>query len=174
MVAAMVLAGVAPSAAEPARRVEEVVFTSGDVELAGRLWLPEGRGPHAALVFIPGSGRSIRDLELDPDPVPFHFVDAGVAFLAWDKRGVRDSGGEFAPLSDEDPVAQLERLRLLASDAAALSSASGTSELLTSGTSSMVAIEATLSTSRSSSRRRTRTTSRTRSSRAASTPRSRR
>lgn len=100
-------------------RVEEIRFRSGDIELAGRLWLPDGPGPHPAAIFLPGSGQSIRDLQLDPDPVPHRFVGHGVAFLAWDKRGVRDSGGVFEPLSDNDPDAQLARLRLLASDAAA-------------------------------------------------------
>lgn len=99
--------------------VEEVRFASGGVELAGRLWLPDGPGPHAAMVFLPGSGRSIRDLDRDPDPVPPHFTRRGIAFLAWDKRGVRDSGGEFEPVPDSDAEAQLARLRLLASDAAA-------------------------------------------------------
>lgn len=99
--------------------VEEVRFASGDIELAGRLWLPPGPGPHPAAVFLPGSGQSIRNLDLDPDPVPFRFVEQGMAFLAWDKRGVRDSGGAFEPLSDTDEQAQLARLRLLAADGAA-------------------------------------------------------
>ena len=60
-----------------------------------------------------------RNLDLDADPVPFHFVAQNVAFLAWDKRGVRDSGGVFEPLADDDADAQLARLRLLAADAAA-------------------------------------------------------
>ncbi len=107
------------SGTEPTMVIEEITFKSGDVELAGRLWLPEGAGPHPAVVFIPGSGRSIRNLDLDPDPVPYHFVERGIAMLAWDKRGVRDSGGEFEPLSDDDTDAQLARLRLLAADAGA-------------------------------------------------------
>ncbi len=122
LVAVLVLIGPSLDFAEAGPdkvRVEEVSFQSGGVTLAGRLWLPEGPGPHAALVFVPGSGRSIRNLDLDPDPVPFHFVEAGVAFLAWDKRGVRDSGGTFEPLSDDDTEAQLDRLALLATDAAA-------------------------------------------------------
>ncbi len=111
--------GAREPATETRARVEEVVFESGGIQLAGRLWLPVEGGPHPAVVFIPGSGRSIRDLQLDPDPVPFHFTREGVAFLAWDKRGVRDSEGVFEPLDDADPRAQLARLRLLASDASA-------------------------------------------------------
>ncbi len=108
-----------PSVGAADLRIEEVRFASGDIELAGRLWLPEGEGPHPAVVFVPGSGKSIRDLQLDPDPVPHRFVAEGVAFLAWDKRGVRDSEGVFEPLDDTDPEAQLARLSLLARDAAA-------------------------------------------------------
>ena len=111
--------GAREPATETRARVEEVVFESGEIQLAGRLWLPVEGGPHPAVVFIPGSGRSIRDLQLDPDPVPFHFTREGVAFLAWDKRGVRDSEGVFEPLDDSDPRAQLARLRLLATDASA-------------------------------------------------------
>ncbi len=108
------------SKSEPKVIIEEIIFRNGDVELAGRLWLPVGEGPHPAVVFIPGSGHSIRNLDLDPDPVPFHFVEKGIAMLAWDKRGVRDSGGEFVPLPDGDEtVAQIARLRLLAEDVAA-------------------------------------------------------
>lgn len=103
----------------PPMNIEEVTFQSGDIQLAGRLWLPDAEGPHPAVIFIPGSGRSIRNLDLDPDPVPFHMVVAGLAMLAWDKRGVRDSGGEFEPLSDDDPDEQVSRLRLLAEDAGA-------------------------------------------------------
>ena len=118
------LVAVAPAEAsdrpsDPSIEVREVTFDSGGVELAGRLWLPGGPGPHPAAVFIPGSGRSIRNLDLDPDPVPFHLVEQGVAFLAWDKRGVRDSGGAFEPLAETDADAQLARLRLLAADAVA-------------------------------------------------------
>ena len=71
---ALVLISLLPAGVAEARepstqdsaRVEEVVFPSGEIELAGRLWLPAEAGPHPAIVFIPGSGRSIRDLQLDP------------------------------------------------------------------------------------------------------------
>jgi dipeptidyl aminopeptidase/acylaminoacyl peptidase len=100
-------------------KIEEISFESGDVELAGRLWLPDGPGPYAAAVFIPGSGQSIRHLDQDPDPLPHHLAEMGLALLAWDKRGVGDSGGKFEQLSDTDIEAQLRRLRELASDARA-------------------------------------------------------
>ncbi len=105
--------------AEGSGTTHEVAIPSGDIKLAGRLWLPDGDGPHPAVVFIHGSGQSIRDLELDPDPVPAHLVEAGVAFLAYDKRGVRDSGGVFEPLPDVGVAAQQDRLQILATDAVA-------------------------------------------------------
>lgn len=114
--------------------VEEIIFHSEDVELAGRLWLPDGPGPHPAMVFIPGSGKSIRNLNLDPDPVPHHFVQQGIAFLAWDKRGVRDSGGVFEPLDDEgEPGSQRRLLRTLARDAVAAMSYLGQRRDIDSG-----------------------------------------
>lgn len=112
--------GGASDSVEMSPTVEEVTFEAGEVELAGRLWLPDGPGRHPAVIFIPGSGHSIRNLDLDPDPVPFHFVDKGIAFLAWDKRGVRDSGGVFKPLADDGGAdAQRDLLRTLAADAVA-------------------------------------------------------
>ncbi|NKB88484.1 MAG: prolyl oligopeptidase family serine peptidase [Acidobacteria bacterium] len=118
-VAFLVAAPVVAQETSAERRIEEVRFSSGQVELAGRLWLPPGPGPHPAVVFLPGSGQSIRNLDLDPDPIPYHFADHGVAYLAWDKRGVRDSGGEFIPLPDTNASAQEDRLRVLAGDAVA-------------------------------------------------------
>ncbi|MEN1728856.1 MAG: hypothetical protein AAGJ52_10505 [Pseudomonadota bacterium] len=39
---------------------EEVKITSGNIELAGTLVLPEGTGPHPAVVLVSGRGCSAR------------------------------------------------------------------------------------------------------------------
>ena len=73
----------------------EFRFPSGDVTLSGRLWLPVGEGPFPALVFVPGSGRSISDLHVDPQPLPHRLNDDGIALLAFTSGcagGVRGGG----------------------------------------------------------------------------------
>jgi dienelactone hydrolase len=67
-------------------------FDSGGVELAGRLDLPAGEGPHAAVVLVHGSGSdAATDLYYNGD-----FLAAnGIAALTFDKRGTGGSGGVF-------------------------------------------------------------------------------
>lgn len=70
--------------------VEEVRFASGEVELAGTLYLPRG-GPAPAAVLVHGSGRQTRD------ELRYHarkLAQRGVAGLAYDKRGAGASTGE--------------------------------------------------------------------------------
>ena len=79
-------------------RREEVVFSSGDIVLAGELTLPEGDGPHPAVVLISGSG----DQDRDSDIAGFrlfavladHLAGAGLASLRFDDRGVGGSTGD--------------------------------------------------------------------------------
>jgi len=79
-------------------RREEVVFSNGDVVLAGELTLPEGDGPHPAVVLISGSG----DQDRDSDIAGFrlfavladHLAGAGVASLRFDDRDVGGSTGD--------------------------------------------------------------------------------
>jgi uncharacterized protein len=66
-------------------RQEEVGFVNGDARLNGTLYLPSGRGPHAAIVFVHGSGRSTREnFRFYADL----FARKGVAVLIYDKRDV--------------------------------------------------------------------------------------
>jgi dienelactone hydrolase len=67
-----------------------VHFASGDITLAGTLVLPEGSQPHPAVVLLHGSGPQIRDLF-----TARWFAAEGIAALAYDKRGVGESGGDF-------------------------------------------------------------------------------
>ena len=69
---------------------ETVHFASGDITLAGTLVLPEGSQPHPAVVLLHGSGPQIRDLF-----TARWFAAEGIAALAYDKRGVGESGGDF-------------------------------------------------------------------------------
>jgi len=71
-------------------REEAVRFVSGKVNLAGTLMLPEGLGAHPAVVLFHGSGPQARDLF-----TAHWFASQGVAALAYDKRGVGESSGDF-------------------------------------------------------------------------------
>lgn len=69
---------------------ETVHFASDDITLAGTLVLPEGPQPHPAVVLFHGSGPQKRDLF-----TARWFAAEGIAALAYDKRGVGESGGDF-------------------------------------------------------------------------------
>jgi pimeloyl-ACP methyl ester carboxylesterase len=69
---------------------ETVHFVSGDITLAGTLVLPGGSEPHPAVVLVHGSGPQKRDLF-----TARWFAAEGIAALAYDKRGVGESGGDF-------------------------------------------------------------------------------
>ena len=69
---------------------ETVHFASGDITLAGTLVFPEGSQPHPAVVLLHGSGPQKRDLV-----TARWFAAEGIAALAYDKRGVGQSGGDF-------------------------------------------------------------------------------
>lgn len=90
----------------PRFRHEEVTFENGDVVLAGTLSLPEGPGPHAAIVLISGSGAQNRDEEIFGFQ-PFrliaeHLTREGIAVLRYDDRGVGGSTGNVADATSED------------------------------------------------------------------------
>jgi dienelactone hydrolase len=80
-----------PGARVPLRH-EEVRFTSGGVSLAGTLTLPAGPGPFPAVAVVHGSGSVPRTYG---QAFAQFFVRAGVAVLAYDKRGVAQSGGKW-------------------------------------------------------------------------------
>jgi dipeptidyl aminopeptidase/acylaminoacyl peptidase len=90
----------------------DVTITNGDVRLAGTLVLPPGRGPHPALVMVPGSGPETRRIpRYVGDLLAWH----GIAVLVTDKRGTGGSTGSWNGLSHAawagDVVAQLDWLR---------------------------------------------------------------
>lgn len=78
-----------------AYREEEVTFKNGDITLAGTLTLPDGAGPHPAVVLISGSGAQNRDEEIYGFK-PFailadHLTKQGIAVLRYDDRGMGGS-----------------------------------------------------------------------------------
>ena len=78
---------------------EVVHFRNGDVTLTGVLLTPLSKGPHPAIVLVAGAGPAERfDMFF-----PAHFaVLHGVALLSYDKRGVRDSTGDWRKSGFED------------------------------------------------------------------------
>lgn len=78
--------------AQEINRVRDVpvTFPSGDVTLAGTLFVPDVGGRHPAVVLYHGSGPQARDAFTGR-----WFAEHGVAALAYDKRGVGQSSGDF-------------------------------------------------------------------------------
>jgi dienelactone hydrolase len=89
----------------------EVRFRSGGAMLAGTLTLPPGGGRHAAVAFVHGSGPTPRAYLPDLQAL---LVGNGVAVLAYDKRGIGQSGGRYP---GESPTA--DTIDVLAGDAVA-------------------------------------------------------
>lgn len=93
----------------PPYPTEAVTFAHGDITLAGTLSLPEGSGPHPAVVLVSGSGPQNRDeylgggIEIRPFAL---LADAltreGIAVLRYDDRGVGESTGDFAAGTIDD------------------------------------------------------------------------
>jgi pimeloyl-ACP methyl ester carboxylesterase len=76
----------------PSFREEEVRFRNGEIDLAGTLLLPDGAGPHPAVVFMHGSGPEGRWASTY---LARRVVRGGTAALVWDKRGVGASTGSW-------------------------------------------------------------------------------
>lgn len=81
---------------------EEVEFRSGRVRLAGELTVPEGPGPHPAVVLLSGGGADDRDGnsfvgqgDVFYRAIADRLSQRGVAVLRTDDRGVGGSEGEY-------------------------------------------------------------------------------
>jgi len=84
-------------------RFREIRFrnTAQDLDLAGLLFVPPGRGPFPAAVIIHGSGDSSRGNRWYLSLV--HYLqDHGIVVLLPDKRGSEQSGGDWHDASFED------------------------------------------------------------------------
>lgn len=86
------------------RPEQPVRFTDGDVQLAGVLLEPEGRGPFPAVVLVHGAGKATRD---EPAFVVHAnaFLRAGFSVLTYDKRGSGESTGSL-DLADYEDLAR--------------------------------------------------------------------
>jgi uncharacterized protein len=89
---------------------EEIGFASHGATLSGTLVLPENQPVRAAVVFVHGSGKQTRNLDLGR-----RFAEAGIAALVYDKRGSGKSGGEY---EGQQSVSE-KNISLLADDAVA-------------------------------------------------------
>ena len=81
---------------------EDVTFLNekANIELAGTLTIPEGKGPFPAVVMVTGSGQQNRDEALMGHK-PFlviadYLTRKGIAVLRFDDRGTAKSKGNFA------------------------------------------------------------------------------
>jgi pimeloyl-ACP methyl ester carboxylesterase len=83
-------------------RQEEIHFRSGGNTLAGVLVLPTTPGPHAAVVFLNGSGATDRTGRGLYPALWRHFARCGFASLAWDRPGVGRSTGDFEQQTFDD------------------------------------------------------------------------
>ncbi|HET6229543.1 MAG TPA: prolyl oligopeptidase family serine peptidase [Longimicrobiaceae bacterium] len=104
-----------PGTPPPYRETEVTFASAGGVRIAGTLTLPDGPGPHPAVVLVPaccGDGRGNWAYRSWAD----WFARHGYAALAYDKRGTGSSTGDwqadsaFAGLAD-DVVAAADFLR---------------------------------------------------------------
>lgn len=75
-----------------AMRQLEVRFRSGRAVLAGTLTVPALRGLRPAVAFVTGSGETSRAYLPELQAL---FVRNGIAVLAYDKRGIGQSGGTY-------------------------------------------------------------------------------
>jgi pimeloyl-ACP methyl ester carboxylesterase len=91
--------------------VQQVVFHNAGVRLAGTLTLPRTPGPHPAIVLVPGSGEVDRDGSLFGHQFYLVLADdltrRGFAVLRSDKRGIGQSGGDFASATSLDFAADI-------------------------------------------------------------------
>ena len=89
-------------------RQEQVKFEDkqADVLLAGPLTIPPGKGPYPAAVLIAGSGPQNRDEEVMGHNVFLVLSDyltrKNIAVLRYDKRGIGQSGGNYATATTAD------------------------------------------------------------------------
>jgi len=97
-------------------REVSVNFTCEGAVQAGTLYLPAGTGQHPAVIWVHGAGEAAR-LPYGA-PIVSGLVDEGVAFFAFDKRGVGESQGECCPgdyghfnLLTADVVGAIEAVR---------------------------------------------------------------
>jgi dienelactone hydrolase len=78
----------------PDHREVGVHFTCEGARLTGTIYLPKTQGRHPAVVWLHGSGEEPR---LRYGPLVAAYINDGIAFFTYDKRGVGESEGECCP-----------------------------------------------------------------------------
>lgn len=81
---------------------EQVTLRNGTVQLAATLMTPPGKGPHPAVVYIPGSGGDYTSRDSALYREYDLLLRGGVAVLIYDKRGTGASTGDWKLSSFED------------------------------------------------------------------------
>lgn len=74
---------------------QDMQFRSGEFTLVGDVHLPQGEGPHPAVIVVHGDGPQTRTSTPGTQDVIRIFGAAGFAVFVWDKPGSGDSTGEF-------------------------------------------------------------------------------
>jgi len=86
----------------------EVSFPNNkaNINLAGTITIPQGKGPFPAVVLVHGSGPNDRDQTIIEHKIFLvladHFTKQGIAVLRYDKRGVAASKGEYKTATSFD------------------------------------------------------------------------
>ncbi|WNV85509.1 alpha/beta hydrolase [Umezawaea sp. Da 62-37] len=97
------------------RLLRDVTFSNAAVTLSGSVTVPDHAVGSPGVVMVGGSGPSDRDNDTHFPPIRRHLVEAGIAVLSYDKRGVGGSSGDWrdATIDDlaGDAVAALDFLR---------------------------------------------------------------
>jgi pimeloyl-ACP methyl ester carboxylesterase len=75
-----------------------VHYTCAGAVQAGTLFLPQGEGPHPAVVWVHGAGPATR--LTGTAPLIKALAGAGIAVLSYDKRGAGESKGKCCPGDD--------------------------------------------------------------------------
>lgn len=81
----------------------EVTFSHAGVSLAGLLTVPGEGTP--GVVMVGGSGPTDRNNDTYFPPIRDHLVNAGIAVLSYDKRGVGGSSGDWRDATFDDLAA---------------------------------------------------------------------
>lgn len=81
---------------------EEIVFPGAGVQLSGSVTCPDAATACPGVVLLGGSGPSDRHNDGFFDALRTHLASAGVAVLAYDKRGAGQSAGAWATATVDD------------------------------------------------------------------------
>jgi hypothetical protein len=105
---AVVLFFVTTCSQEASLTSQTLTFSSARFEIVADLQLPDGAGPHPAIVIVHGDGAGTRDYYRR---MRERFVEAGYATLIWDKPGFGASKGQF---SEDSMIAERTAILLRA------------------------------------------------------------